>query len=228
MRTKISIVALAAVAAAAAGMPAAAQSCAGFTDVPASSQFCANVEWLKNRAITAGCMSATLYCPQEPVTRLSMAAFLNRLGTALTPVELAPVSAAPVIVNPTNNPVLCATTAPGFEIADFPRRAYVAGAAHLSSPPVAIDVLANVLVSTNNGATWTQIANSDHYATLYAGSTPPQHVSLAPFGWVDLAVGQTVRFAVGLARFAGTGTSVTAGCNLSVQIGNRNSALSPL
>ena len=226
MRIKSSIVALAALAAAAA-TPAVAQPCAGFTDVPASSQFCPNVEWLKNRAITVGCTSATLFCPQDLVTRLSMAAFLNRLGVALTPVALTPVSAAPVAVDPTTNPVLCATPAPGFNVADFPRRAYVAGAAHLSSPPVAIDVMANVLVSTNGG-TWTPIANSDHYGTLYAGSTPPQHVSLAPFGWVDIAVGQTVRFAIGLGRFAGTGSSVMAGCNLSVQLGNRNSAVSPL
>jgi hypothetical protein len=37
-----------------------------------------------------------------------------------------------------------------------------------------------------------------------------------------------VRFGVGLTRFAGTGTSVTAGCSLAVQIGNRNAGSPPL
>ena len=230
MPIKSWIIMLAAAVAVAAATPAVAAPCGGFTDVDdtvVGPLFCENVQWVKNRGVAAGCTAST-YCPGDPVSRLQMAAFMNRLGTALTPVELAPVSAAPVAVDPTTNPVLCATPAPGFAVPDFPRRAYVTGAAHLSSPPVAIDVMANVLISTNNGATWTQIANSDHYGTLYAGSTPPQHVSLAPFGWVDIAVGQTVRFAIGLARFAGSGTSVTAGCNLSVQIGNRNSTTPPL
>ncbi len=227
MRIKSFIVACAALVAVVANGPAAAQPCAGFTDVSGSSLFCPNVEWLKNRAITVGCTSATLYCPNDPVTRLSMAIFMNRLGVALTPIELTPVNAAAVAVNPTLNPVLCATPDPGYAVTGFPRRAYVNGAAHLSSPTVGVDILANVLISTNNGASWSPIANSDHYASLYPGSTPAQHVSLAPFGWVDLAVGQTVRFAVGVTRFAGTGTSVMAGCSLSVQIGNRNAPSSP-
>lgn len=58
---------------------ALAAPCAGFTDVDTSSPFCANVAWMKNRGITLGC-TATLYCPDEFVTRLQMAAFLYRLG----------------------------------------------------------------------------------------------------------------------------------------------------
>ena len=109
MRIKSFIVACAALVAVVANGPAAAQPCAGFTDVSGTSSFCPNVEWLKNRAITVGCTSATLYCPNDPVTRLSMAIFMNRLGVALTPIELTPVNAAAIAVNPTLNPVLCAT-----------------------------------------------------------------------------------------------------------------------
>ena len=54
--------------------------CAGFTDVEDTSPFCANVTWLKNRGITLGCTSATLYCPNDFVSRLQMAAFMIRLG----------------------------------------------------------------------------------------------------------------------------------------------------
>src|SRR5438477_9827195 len=38
-----------------------AAPCAGFTDVADTSGFCPNVEWLKNRQITLGCTSPTLY-----------------------------------------------------------------------------------------------------------------------------------------------------------------------
>jgi hypothetical protein len=56
-----------------------AAPCAGFTDVDSASSFCADVTWIANRGITVGC-SAGLYCPGVVVNRLSMAAFLRRLG----------------------------------------------------------------------------------------------------------------------------------------------------
>ena len=63
---------------------ALAAPCGGFTDVddtnPAHAPFCDSVEWMKNRGITLGCTSTTLYCPNDPVSRLQMAAFLYRLG----------------------------------------------------------------------------------------------------------------------------------------------------
>jgi hypothetical protein len=61
-----------------------AAPCAGFTDVDDTSAFCPNVEWMKNRGITLGCAPG-LYCPSDPVSRLAMAAFMNRLGTYLPP-----------------------------------------------------------------------------------------------------------------------------------------------
>src|SRR5689334_9023880 len=81
--------------------------CAGFNDVDAASPFCPNVEWLKNRQITLGC-GAGLYCPSNAVTRLAMAAFLNRLGTALTPVQLF-VDSDPGAISLDVGPVLCQT-----------------------------------------------------------------------------------------------------------------------
>jgi len=208
--------------------PAHGQNCVGFTDVPQSSPFCANVEWLKNREITLGCGTATTFCPNDPVTRLSMAAFMNRLGNALTPVDLPQVFAFPATVDTTSlQPVMCPMIQ-SHVVAGFPRRAYVTGAAHLSSPAAAIAVAARILMSTDNGAFWLPLPGSDHVATLYPGSNPPQAISLAPYTWVDLEVGQSVRFAVGLARVGGSGTTMTASCSLSVQIGNRNSASSPL
>lgn len=58
--------------------------CAGFDDVDTSTSYCSGVQWLKARGITLGC-DATHYCPNDVVSRASMALFLQRAGTALTP-----------------------------------------------------------------------------------------------------------------------------------------------
>jgi uncharacterized protein len=59
-----------------------AAPCAGFTDVSDTSPFCTNVEWLKNRGITLG-VTPTTFSPNSPVTRLQMAAFMNRLAESM-------------------------------------------------------------------------------------------------------------------------------------------------
>lgn len=226
MRSTHILARLAAVTTLLAAGPAAAQLCAGFTDVPAGSQFCPNVEWVKNRAITVGCTSTTVYCPSAAVSREQMAAFLNRLGTALTPVDLPVVAAAGTVVAPNNLPVLCAT-AP-YDVTGFPRRAYVNAAAILSSPSANVDVRATIVYSTNGGANWTSVGNSDQYGTLYTGATPPNHVTLTPFGSVDLTVGQSVAFGVEIDQVGAGAVTLTAACHNRVQIWNRNASTPPL
>jgi hypothetical protein len=68
-----------------AASPVALAAPCGFIDVddanPAHAPFCDSVEWLKLRNITLGCnLPGTLYCPNDPVSRLHMAAFMYRLG----------------------------------------------------------------------------------------------------------------------------------------------------
>lgn len=213
-----------AVLAASVSSPAAlAQSCAGFTDVLATSAFCSSVEWIGNRGITTGC-TATTYCPNNAVTRLAMAAFLKRLGEALTPFDLAPVTAAGSTVTPGPNQRICVT--PDYAVTAFPRRAYVNAAAVVSAPTAGIDVKVDLQFSVNGGTTWTALNGSDQYAMLQNGLTPADRATLAPFGAVDLNVGQTVRFAVRIDNFGGSG-NVTAGCHNRVQIANRNGTSSP-
>ncbi len=54
-----------------------------FTDVPATDTFCKHVHYLWARGIIGGC-GATLYCPNDPVTRDAMAKFLsNAFNTPL-------------------------------------------------------------------------------------------------------------------------------------------------
>jgi hypothetical protein len=85
---------------ASASAPALAAPCAGFTDVDTSNPnqvgFCPSVEWIRNRGVTTGC-GGTLYCPDADVTRLSMAAFMKRLGHAHTPFDLPGVAAASAV-----------------------------------------------------------------------------------------------------------------------------------
>ncbi|MGB9357442.1 MAG: hypothetical protein WCC01_10595, partial [Acidimicrobiia bacterium] len=50
-------------------VPAAAIAAAGFTDVAASSVFVADIQWMKDNAITAGCNPPAndRYCPGNNV-----------------------------------------------------------------------------------------------------------------------------------------------------------------
>jgi hypothetical protein len=68
---------------------ARAQFCPGvspwvFDDVLASDPFCGFVTWMADNGITLGCQTIDanhrLYCPAQNVSRLQMAAFMNRLG----------------------------------------------------------------------------------------------------------------------------------------------------
>lgn len=59
------------------------------TDVPASHPFFRYIQRLFEERITAGC-SATEYCPDAPVTRGQMAAFLVRGGEGFTPEQTVP------------------------------------------------------------------------------------------------------------------------------------------
>lgn len=59
-----------------ASLPPPTTTIAGFTDI-GSSAFKAEITWLVNEEITAGC-TATKYCPVRSVTRAQMASFLAR------------------------------------------------------------------------------------------------------------------------------------------------------
>lgn len=59
--------------------PAGVYASHQFTDVPASHTFHDHIEWIKDNNITAGC-GGTEYCPDDPVTRGQMAAFMKKLA----------------------------------------------------------------------------------------------------------------------------------------------------
>jgi hypothetical protein len=198
-----------------------AAPCAGFTDVDTSSSFCKNVEWIKNRGVTLGCTSATLYCPTQSVSRLQMAAFMNRLGTALTPILLK-MEVASGALNLDQTPVVCATA--DQPIVDYPRRALV-DAALSGNAAAGVDIGVRGVYSTNLGASWQPLSTVPGAAFVAAA----QWGQASDVGTLDLNVGQTVRFGVQASRVSAGATNLSdSRCVLRVQIGGRDGTTSPL
>lgn len=199
-----------------------AAPCAGFNDVDDTSPFCPSVEWIKNRGVTTGCVTPPLpaYCPADSVSRLQMAAFMNRLGTALTPLVLRAelVSGA---LDLDVSPVVCTTADQA--ITNFPRRAYVDTSLSGTSPGN-VDIALRSVYSINGGASWQPITVVHSFAFV-PGS---QWGQASDAGVLDLSVGETVRFGLQVSRIgAGSADLSDSRCQLRAQIGSRDGATSP-
>jgi hypothetical protein len=199
-----------------------AAPCSGFTDVDDSSVFCPNVDWLKNRAVTLGCTASTLYCPNEVVFRLSMAAFMNRLGAALTPVLLYNEASGASLDLDSPPQTVCAT--PQLPAAAYPRSAKASAVltGNLSVPGT---VGLRIVMSIDNGANWSPL------------NALPASVG-GPNGWVNatvwkgdvpLAPGTGYRFGLRADRAGGTGTGDLGAwnCQLDVNVMSRLGATMP-
>jgi hypothetical protein len=198
---------------------AAAAPCAGFTDVDTSSAFCPNVEWLKNRKVTLGC-TVTEYCPTDPVSRLQMAAFMNRLGTALTPVVLQ-VDAVPGALDLDLSPVVCQTATQN--LVDFPRRAFL-DATFSGVAGTGVTVAMRVVWSADGGGTWQNVTPAQGITFVPAA----QWSAASDLGALDLAVGGTARFGVQVTRNSAGSTDLTGSrCVLRASIGSRDGSSSP-
>ncbi|GIK86052.1 MAG: hypothetical protein KJ018_07955 [Burkholderiales bacterium] len=203
----------------AASAPLAAQNCVGFTDVPAASPFCQSVEWIRNRKVTVGC-TATEYCPDLGVSRLQMAAFMTRLGAALTPlvINVAATSGALALGS---TPVVCQTAAQAIE--DFPRRALV-DASLSGTAAAAVDIGVGGVYSTDGGANWLPLGAVQPAAHVPAN----QWGQASDVGVLDLAVGTSVRFGVQAARVGAGSTDLTdSRCQVRAAIGSRDGTSSP-
>lgn len=203
---------------------AGAAPCAGFTDVdtsdPVQAGFCPSVEWIKNRNVTTGC-GGGLYCPDPPVIRLHMAAFMKRLGEALTPVLLE-TGQGPGAVDLDANVVVCQTA--DLAVAGFPRTAY-ADATLGATAAADLSFAADLVFSMNGGATWTPL-----HPTANRGSVPAnQWGSVSDLGSKTLDVGDNVRFGARLTRGGASGTADLADsrCQIRVLVYSRTGAASP-
>ena len=117
--------------------------------------------------------------------------FMNRLGVALTPVDLAPVNAAAVVDQPDAQSGAVRDACPRFRcrrdvsasrLRERCRASFVARRSRSTSSR-----------TFSYRPTTARRGPRSQTATTTRRCTPdrrlPQHVSLAPFGWVDLAVG---------------------------------------
>ena len=134
-------------------------------DVAADSPFCSSVAWMKGRNVTLGC-SGGAYCPDAHVSRLAMAAFMQRLGDALSPKTIV-ATAAPGALDFASGPVV-RETAP-IPPAAAPRRAVldavfsgVAGADSVAG--------AHLVVSEDDGVSWQTVQVHDPQATFEANA----------------------------------------------------------
>ena len=200
--------------------PAAwAQQCVGFSDVLASDPFCPNVEWIKNRQVTLGCGTGTTYCPFDPVIRLQMAAFMNRLGNALTPVQLR-VDTSPGAIDLGADAVVC-QTAPQ-PITNYPRQA-ILDLTFAGQAPADVDIAADLVKSIDGGANWTQLTAVGNRGWIPNG----RWGTLANLAVTNLAVGDNVIFGVRVTRTSGSVGLTDSRCNLRVAIGSRTGAATP-
>jgi hypothetical protein len=196
--------------------------CAGFTDVDVGgflTGFCPSVTWIKNRAITVGCTSATLYCPNESVARLSMAAFMNRLGNVFSPYvqSVEDAGGALDLSNPTGPQSLkCQTTAP-VPVTTYRRRTLV-------DAVVSFDADAPVLfgmsiASSNNGGAFGNINETG--IAVDGDANARRSISTS---WISVAVpGQPDQhYAVRLFRLSGAGNLTNWTCSLQVTLINDN------
>lgn len=195
---------------------ALAAPCSGFSDVDSASPFCANVEWITNRAITLGC-AAGLYCPGDPVSRLAMAAFMHRLGSALTPTIVRGESLNAVIVG---EGIVCRTQ-------DVPARSYpgtaTVHARFTGTVSGSADWAATfIVVSYDQGVTWGNASAAQGPVGPFSSAAP---ATLSDTAVVDVPPGQPVRFGLRLATEVTE--SARGSCSVLAAIGNRNGTAPP-
>ena len=192
--------------------------CTPFTDVDQSSPFCPNVQWMKNRGVTIGCSSTTLYCPNDPTTRLQMAVFMNRLGNVLTD--------APTVIeqgsaggNPDLGSVVCQTA--NMAAANYERHVTLDGLLMgLGDGTNQIGVEA--VASVDAGANWISLAPPAAFGTV-AGRWANVRVNADR----DVAPTEVVRYGLRLSRISGTTSYSESRCALRLLTGNRVTGAAP-
>jgi hypothetical protein len=201
-----------------------AAPCAGFTDVDSTHAGCPSVEWLKNRSVTLGCATPGAYCPSDSVIRLSMAAFMNRLGVSLSPAILYHEANGPSLDLGSPPATVCIT--PPAILASYPRQASASVAFTALTGVTEAIVDLRLVQSTDGGATWTPVTT--HPAT-FSGAARWVNAGTWKVG-IPLVVGTPYRFGVAVVRSteaASTGNLQAWNCQIKVVLDNRIATGSP-
>jgi hypothetical protein len=201
--------------------------CGGFTDVDStvfSADTCQAVEWAKNRGITTGCTSTTLFCPNNPVLRSQMALFLTRLAQKLEPQILYWQETAPSGTDFTLPRLLCMV---GPVATPFPRSATVTGWVLLHPSSAGHLVGSGAVYSTDGGATWNAVGGGGYFSGAYTSPTDFRQLPVSSASQT-MEVGESVLFALAVGLFSGTGMSAgNTDCVITVRVDNRNPSTPP-
>ena len=199
-------------------------TCAGFTDVAGTDAFCPNVDWLRNRKVTLGCGDGTTYCPNDYVTRLQMAAFMNRLGVGFTPIVL---TATQRVITPDPLLVICETA--DVPLTDFRRFMSAVATLMVEPGPNPAYILARPMFSTDGGQTWQAFDLAAEAIGADYARGPVDKVygptTLTALGNERAVFGGTFRFGVQVTLLVEIVSGVS--CQLRVSITNRNGANFP-
>lgn len=211
-----------------------AQANHNFSDVPTGTYYHDAVEWIFNRAVTAG-IGGGQYGTGQSVRREDMAVFMRKLGIALTPIGVGAGAESSAMTDIDTLPIVCATTSN--YTPTFPQSAFIFARVSVKAT-AAMGTFADVGVfpsfSTDGGGTWNHTPDNpipgEARAVAMGG-----HVQLWSAGAVDLTPGTGYRFSMMLHRMTdavsgGGGTADVAGyrCSTAVLISNRNPTMGPL
>jgi hypothetical protein len=167
-------------------VPVGAWASNQFTDVPDSDWAHDDISWLADVGVTLGCGGGE-FCPDDPVTRRQMAAFMHRLAEAITPTVFAKTGTPNGYPSSGN----CAT-------AEFtpnaPQLASFNGAFYAYNDGGGIGNLRAKVEYKVNGGDWTLVP-SQYW--IYGGATVTGETSNSPLsGMMHLVAGNTYQFAV--------------------------------
>ncbi len=195
-----------------------AASCGGFTDVTGTDSYCNSVEWLRNRMVTSGC-TATQYCPQDSVTRASMALFQYRFGGAISPLLGITERTESAAID--SEPIVCAGTSDIAPVA-YPRNVQAFFAASVETTG-ALTVGVTLVASRNAGATWEPVS----LTRMRAQASGAAWRSASGHGVLAVNAGEAVRFGLSLHREGGAANVNNVRCQIAWMGVNRDGAAPP-
>ena len=201
-------------------------TCSGFTDVLSNSAFCSNVDYLKNRNITLGCTSSTVYCPNDSVTRLSMAAFMNRLGKALSPATYQNTADGGAHSLLTNGVIIFCPTG-NIPPENYRRNALVTARMSALADGNFTSWRGSMFYSVDGGNTWQTLGSA---VGMRASASPGQWSSVAPNTVFTMQAGRTYRFGIGVNRdnvVPSTGNFTQSHCAIDAKVVDRRSGGAP-
>lgn len=178
-----------------------------FVDVPTDSNYCIAAEWMKQRGVTAGCSDATHYCPDQTVTRASMALFLQRLANALEPKfpRQAETFAGKVI------PFMACVT-PAMDMGNYVHVATGTAMFYAETGGATYITSVSLMYSVDGGA-WTDWSEYVTPVTLSAGYRTANSVSMAH----HFQPHASVRFGL---MVDANGVAIEGGCELRARVEN--------